>query len=96
MSTSFLTASFCMAWEWGIMVLRCCDAVMRGRTAVLPLKLVQPNPLSLEFESIKRLYRRPQTVPSLKGGVRIHSPGNMSLHPSAPKRVWDSGLFLPC
>ena len=38
MSTSFLTASFCMAWEWGIMMFRWCDAVMQGRTAVLPLK----------------------------------------------------------
>lgn len=26
MSTSFLTASFCMAWEWGIMMFRWCDA----------------------------------------------------------------------
>lgn len=59
MSTSFLTASFCMAWEWGIMMFRWCDAVMQGRTAVLPLKSVQPNLLSLDFESIKRLYSRP-------------------------------------
>ena len=59
MSTSFLTASFCMAWEWGIMMFRWCDSVMQGRTAVLPLKSVQPNLLSLEFESIKRLYSRP-------------------------------------
>lgn len=59
MSTSFLTASFCMAWEWGIMMFRWCDAVMQDRTAVLPLKSVQPNLLSLEFESIKRLYSRP-------------------------------------
>ena len=58
MSTSFLTASFCMAWEWGIMMFRWCDAVMQGRTAVLPLKSVVPNLLSLEFESIKRVYSR--------------------------------------
>ena len=59
MSTSFLTASFCMAWEWGIMMFRWFDAVMQGRTAVLPLKSVQPNSLPLEFESMKRLYSRP-------------------------------------
>ena len=43
MSTSFLTASFLYGLGWGIMMFRWCDAVMQGRTAVLPLKSVQPN-----------------------------------------------------
>lgn len=39
MSTSFLTASFCMAWEWGIMMFRWCDAVMQGRTCCSATKI---------------------------------------------------------
>lgn len=59
MSTSFSQPLFVWLGSGGLVMFRWCDAVMQGRTAVLPLKSVQPNLLSLEFESIKRLYSRP-------------------------------------
>ena len=70
--------------EWGIMMFRWCDAVMQGRTAVLPLKSVQPNLLSLEFESIKKTVQPTLNRSFFKGG------GTESIRPE----TWPCALVL--